>query len=276
MANNYSHLLEPEQLASRLGEDNLLIVDLCSDQQYAEGHVPGAVHVSPGALMDGRPPAPGKLPTEERLSELVTLLGLGPNTHVVIYDDEGGGWAGRMAWTLDVLGHTAWSYLNGGLIAWAREGYPLETRTNVQSGEPRQVTIHHEPIAELDDIIRGLDTTELRIWDARSRDEYLGIKSPSKRAGHIPGAIHCEWTALMDPERHFRIRSDAGDYLANIGLTPDHDIITHCQSHHRSGFTYMVARILGYPRIRGYHGSWSEWGNRDDTPIETGAVGKSQ
>ena len=109
MANNYSHLLEPEQLASRLGEDNLLIVDLCSDQQYAEGHVPGAVHVSPGALMDGRPPAPGKLPTEERLSELVTLLGLGPNTHVVVYDDEGGGWAGRMAWTLDVLGHTAWS-----------------------------------------------------------------------------------------------------------------------------------------------------------------------
>jgi len=85
--------------------------------------------------------------------------------------------------------------------------------------------------------------------------------------GHIPGAINAEWTSLMDRNNSLRIRKDAKEYLASLGLTSDKSIVTHCQSHHRSGFTYLVGKALGF-NIRAYHGSWSEWGNHPNTPVE--------
>ena len=87
--------------------------------------------------------------------------------------------------------------------------------------------------------------------------------------GHIPGAINFEWTAGMDPQRGLRIRSDMAQVLRDLGITPDKEIITHCQTHRRSGFTYVAAKALGYPRVKAYAGSWSEWGNLTDTPIES-------
>ena len=92
------------------------------------------------------------------------------------------------------------------------------------------------------------------------------------KAGHIPGAAHLEWTELMDKEHNLRLLplTVIQTMLTERGLTPDKNIVTHCQSHHRSGLTYLVAKILGYPSIKGYHGSWSEWGNLDHTPFETG------
>jgi thiosulfate/3-mercaptopyruvate sulfurtransferase len=268
MPHHHQHLIEPAELADLTGP--VLLVDLCSDRQYQQGHIPGAVHVSPAELVAGRPPVPGQLPDQHRLGELFSRIGLEEGTTVVVYDDEGGGWAGRMAWTLDVIGHRNWRYLNGGLQAWLLEGRPLETTPVTARAAPRDIEIHRAAIAEAEEIMARLGDGELLVWDARSRGEYEGSKVVAKRGGHIPGAIHCEWTDLMDPARGLRIRGDAAAILAAKGLTPDKEIVTHCQSHHRSGFTYLVARVLGYPRIRAYPGSWGDWGNRADTPVESG------
>lgn len=269
MSNKHNHLIEPAELAAQLGQE-YLILDLCSEQSYLSGHLPGAIHVNAAELMDGHSPAAGKLPEKERLDSLFSHLGITPGKTVIVYDNEGGGWAGRMAWTLDVIGHEEWLYLNGGLIAWSREGFPVETQPRQPASQPVNVTINHGPIANVEDILPNLGNSLFKVWDARSLEEFEGSKVLAQRGGHIPGAIHCEWTSLMDPARNYRIRQDAGQFLTDLGLTADATIVTHCQSHRRSSFTYMVARILGYPNIRGYHGSWSEWGNRPDTPVETG------
>ena len=114
-----------------------------------------------------------------------------------------------------------------------------------------------------------LSNKQFAIWDARSKAEYDGERGNNKHLGHIPGAVNMDWLDAMDRSRALRIRDYAElmTELNALGLTPDKEIATHCQSHHRSSFTWLVGKALGF-NIRGYAGSWGEWGNRDDTPIE--------
>lgn len=271
-------LLEAEQLAEYLtqGEidDNFLILDVCTPENYAKHHIPTAVHIAPQALQAGTPPVPGKLPSTAQLESLFSRVGLSANKHVIVYDDEGGGWAGRLIWTLDVMGHKNYSYLNGGLHAWLNEDHPCETKENKGNITDYRVTLNAKPIAEIDDILSKLGSSDFAVWDARSAEEFDGRKILAERAGHIPGAIHFDWLDLMDRERNMRLvdLEELQRKLDEMGLSKTKEIVTHCQTHHRSGLTYLTMKILGYPNIKGYDGSWSEWGNREDTPIEQGAT----
>ncbi len=223
----------------------------------------------PNELVHGAPPRPGKLPAVARIESLLSRIGYQPNVEIVVYDDEGGGWAGRMAWTLDCIGHTNWSYLNGGIHAWHSEGLPLVGGDDdLDSGATVSISVKDSPIAEVEDVLAAIENPAGLIWDVRSFDEYVGSRSGSARAGHIPGAVNTDWLLLQDPDRATRLIANLSEFLADHAITPDREIITHCQTHHRSGLSYMAARLLGFPNIRAYHGSWSEWGNRDDLPIE--------
>lgn len=266
-------LVEPRQLAAVLDTPNLLVVDLSGADNYYASHIPGAVHVEPRRLVAGTPPAPGRLPGMKELERLLSDIGLTPDSHVIACDDEGGGWAARLLWTLECIGHHHYSMLDGGLPAWRADDCPL-------SGEPvtpapsdyRIDFINPAAIVSAEDIMANLGATGFAVWDARSREEHLGLKSGSKHAGRIPGACNIDWLELMDHARERRLKP-AGELAALLdarGLTPEQDIVAHCQSHHRSALAWFVAKWLGFPRIRGYDGSWAEWGNRDDTPIETG------
>ena len=271
MTKTISRLLEPSELEALLDTENLLIIDLSNPALYQQKHIPGAIHLSGSLLMAGTAPVPGKLPPVEQLEKIISYLGITEQTHVVVYDDEGGGWAGRMAWTLDLLGYSNWSYLNGGIVAWVKEGFPTQAEANQPASQAIAVSIANPDVrSDVDSITSMLEDSQFAVWDARSPGEYRGDMVRSARGGHIPGAINIEWTSLMDPQRNLRLREDAQSILDSAGLTSDKTITTHCQSHHRSGFTYMVARILGYKNISAYDGSWAEWGNLDSTPVELG------
>lgn len=262
----------PPQDAAGLGAgDDLLILDLCKAGPGGRPQLPGAVHVHPGELVSGAEPAPGKLPSGERLSRLLSRIGF-TGQRLLIYDDEGGGWAGRFAWTLHLLGHDDWQVLDGGLTAWLG----LEQEWTARATEPQPSDFKAEPVgerlaagrAQLEDVLQALDGDTV-IWDARSPEEYRGERRTAQRRGHIPGAVNLQWTDLMDSTRHLQLRRDARELLQQAGLTGERPIITYCQTHHRSAFTWLVGHSLGFA-ISGYDGSWSEWGNRADTPVATG------
>lgn len=261
-------VIEPGQLAERLHAPELILVDLTSSARYAQGHIPGAYFVDPKRTQLGTPPAPGLLPAQQDLETLFGELGHNPQAVYVVYDDEGGGWAGRFIWLLDVIGHRHYHYLDGGLPAWLAEARELSVATPPAHPTALSLTLDDGPTASREYLQSRLGASDLAIWDARSAAEYNGAKVLAAKAGHIPGAVNFEWTLGMDPARALRIRRDMPETLLSLGISPDKELITHCQTHHRSGFTYLVAKALGYPRVKAYAGSWGEWGNHPDTPVE--------
>lgn len=263
-------LIEALDLADSLSAGATpFLIQVTSAALYAQAHLPDARLVTPEQLVSGIPPATGKLPDRQRLVELFEHLGYTPNSDIVVYDDEGGGWAGRLGWTLDCIGHRHWRYLNGGLHAWAAAGLALQSGAPrvVPSSDNASLAIDTAPVAEIPDVLEAIEQNDCVILDVRSAEEYRGEKQGAARVGHIPGAINYDWLRMKDVGDHQRLARNLKAELAQIGVDGSKPIITHCQTHHRSGLSYLVGRLFGYD-IRAYHGSWSEWGNREDTPIE--------
>ena len=118
-------ILEPQDLQQMLESNTVCLIQVTSNAVFSQAHIQGAIGVEPQELVCGIPPATGLLPDREHLQMLFARIGYRPDLNYVLYDDEGGGWAGRFAWTLDVIGHDGWQYLNGGLHAWHAAGLPL-------------------------------------------------------------------------------------------------------------------------------------------------------
>ncbi|MGM0616190.1 MAG: sulfurtransferase [Pseudomonadota bacterium] len=270
-ANLLPLIVEPEQLNAHLDDPQLLIIDVpINPDSYGEGHVPGAIFLDFRFLMRGEGPVPNDVPDVEVLSRLFSALGLTRDTHVVAYDDEGGGWAARLLWTLELIGHTRYSYLNGGIHAWRGAGMPQSTEPSAPTpSDYRAEILNPDTLISAEDIKEKLGNPDFAVWDARSAGEYRGEAGNNRHLGHIPGAVNMDWLNAMDRQRDLRIRDYAEliTELQAIGLTPEMEIATHCQSHHRSSFTWLVGKALGF-NMRGYAGSWNDWGNRNDTPIE--------
>ena len=212
----------------------------------------------------------GMLPDAARLSDTLGSIGMKPESHVVAYDDEGGGRAARLLWTLDVIGHTRYSLLNGGLHAWLNERHRIGTEPVKTARSDYPVKLGNGVVADKNYIVNRLHDPGVVIVDTRTPAEYRGETKRAERRGHIPGAVNFDWMNAIDQTRSTRLKpaGELKQILTGLGVTPDKEVITYCQTHHRSAHTYIVLKSLGYPRVRGYPGSWSDWGNSPETPVE--------
>lgn len=270
-------LIEADHLQSVLQRSDILIVDLCKPETYLQAHVPGAVHFDYSQIVAAEPPVMGLVPNIEHLNQLMSQIGATHDSHIIAYDDEGGGKAARLLYTLDIMGHKHYSLLNGGLHAWANEGHPLEAIPNSRAASQYQATLHEQPIATRQYIIEQLDNNAVQIVDARSDGEFTGARKMAEKGGHIPGAINIEWLMLMDRQKNLRLKSEdeLKQLINNYHISPDKTVIVYCQTHHRSALTYVALKYLGFKDVKGYPGSWSDWGNNPDTPVESGPATSS-
>jgi len=265
-------LVEADVLQSHLQEPRLLLLDLTKAETYTKGHIPGAVYLDYASIVRMAKPVGGLLPEEAQLSVVLSNIGLTPNSHVVAYDDEGGGKAARLLWTLEAIGHKHYSLLNGGLHAWLNEGHPMEQQP--VTPKPSDYQAKHQPECEAvvgrDYILDHLGDERVALLDARSAAEYRGEKCYAERGGHIPGATNIEWTEFMDQSHNLRIKgiTELRNMLEENGFSRDKTVVAYCHTHHRSAHTWFVLKYLGY-HARGYEGSWSDWGNQPDTPVES-------
>ena len=269
-------VIAAHHLAQRLGDPGIQVVFVGDETVHAQGHIEGATCLRYADLVAVRPPASGLLPDSATLARVLAEAGITPTQHVVAYDASGGGAASRLLWTLDCVGHDDWSLLDGGLPAWRAEGLPLVTDTQAARAEvpPYPVdTAASRARADADYIESHLGDPDVVILDARSPGEYRGDDVRAARAGHIPGAVNLDWTDNVNAAGEGRLRpaESLREAYAALGVTPEREVITHCQTHHRSSLSYVVLRWLGFERVRGYDGSWSEWGNDPRRPVNAGS-----
>jgi len=257
-------------LTQHTKDANLHLVDARPTAEYDKGHIPGAVSLPVADTFD---PAQHKnYPhTKEKLEALFASRGLSNTTRIITYDNGKEYRSTRLFWTLEYVGATNVAVLNGGLTQWqAEQGalstvpVPVEPGTFVATVDPAKL-----PTAAQCKLALG-DPTKV-ILDARSPEEFRGEEVRAKYSGHIPGAVNIDWrenftqtTVLKDP-------GTLRTLYASKGVTPDKDIIAHCQTGQRSSVSYWVLRLLGYPKVGNYAGSWVEWGNDPTTPKAQGS-----
>ena len=254
-----------------LGDANLLIIDLCKADVYRQYHLPGAVHLEYSDIIASQKPIMGLLPDDKQLEKVLSAIGIDQTQHVIAYDDEGGGKAARLLWTLQVLGHQHFSLLDGGLHAWTHRQLPLDNSPVMPVARQFSAHRNNDEIVTKEKILADLDNASNTILDCRSPAEFSGEKRFAERGGHIPGAVNWDWMRAIDTNNALQLHPPQ-KILADLhahGLEPGTHTIVHCQTHHRSSHTWLVLKSLGFEQVKGYPGSWSEWGNDATVPIES-------
>ena len=265
-----AHLLTtPAALAGALkNTPKPLVIDLRPPEDFAAGHVPGAVHLDLwGVSLIDTDPGPLKA-FMWIVDHLFNLRGVDASTPVVVYDEQSGVRAARAFWFLEYFGHPRVQVLDGGFTAWVNAGMPV-TREAVRppksswAGTPQPQTI-----ATWRDVKDRLGKSDTVILDTRTNEEYHGTLVRAKRGGAIPGAVHVEWTRNLREDGTFKPAAELRRMYESAGVTPDKEVVTYCQGGYRAAHGYLALRLLGYPRVRNYTGSWKEWGDREDLPLE--------
>jgi len=269
-------LVSPQWAKEHLDDPGVRFVEVDVDTTaYEQSHLPGAVpwdwtmQLSDSVRRD--------LASREDLSRLLSTSGIGTDTHVVLYGDNNDWFAAWAYWQLRLFGWQNVSLLDGGRRYWLDNGFPVTT--DVPTYTPTGVELpvpSYDLRAFRDDILPRLGRGDLTLVDVRSPAEFKGeviappgMTETAQRGGHIPGAASIPWSQAVADDGRFKSFDELRAVYEGRGVTRDRDVIAYCRIGERSSHTWFVLHeILGYPSVRNYDGSWTEWGSMVGVPIE--------
>ena len=272
-------LVGTEEVAAQLGDPNRRLLEVDEDTEaYGRGHIPGALAVH--WRHDLQDPVRREFIGPQAFAALMDRLGIGNDTPVVLYGGNNNWFAAYAYWYFRYYGHQAVTLMDGGRRKWELEQRPFTQRVpEVAATSGYQVAGPVQEIRALrDQVERGLGGSGRGLVDVRSPEEYRGeLLAPphlpqeqAQRPGHIPGARNIPWVKAVDPETGAFLPTERLRSLyESQGVTPDLEVVAYCRIGERSAHTWFVLHeLLGYPRVRNYDGSWTEWGSMVGVPIE--------
>ncbi len=268
-------LIDTETLQQQLGRPDLVVIDVRGKSAYEfGGHIPGAVHSTWHEYSDPNAVPKGLLnPDLGQIERTLSRLGMNQDSDVVIYSNPFDNWGdeGRMFWMLEYLGHQRLRILDGGWVKWTAEKRPFEHGPV----SPTPGNFKAQPVRTLirlkDDLKRLIrePSPETAILDARSIEEYLGKEvSGLPRSGHIPSAIHVAWNGFLNKDATVKDLSVIKEILDAKGVRSELEVICYCTGGVRSAWLYFLLKLVDYPKISNYPGSWWEWSRDFACPAE--------
>jgi thiosulfate/3-mercaptopyruvate sulfurtransferase len=280
----FSTLITPETLEPHLGEENWAIIDCrgsLTDSavgrlRYLESHIPGAIYAHLDQDLSAVP-VPGQtgrhpLPAPEVFASTLARWGIDERVQVVVYDDQGGMFAGRLWWMLRWMGHDAVAVLDGQWQAWTESGMP--TADGEEARVPRRFTsnVRHHWVANADEVLARLNEPGFALVDARGADRYRGENETiDPKGGHIPGAVSAPFAGNLDDAGRFQPAEQLHTrYSALFGDSPAEETVFYCGSGVSAAHDLLAVVHAGFPMPRLYVGSWSDWIVDPNRPIVTG------
>src|SRR6476661_1780927 len=257
----YAHpdqLVDTEWVAAHASDPNMRVVDM-RQTGYGDGHVAGAVYLSPVAIRDANAP-PTFLPTPAAFEALMSRLGIGDDTQVVAYDERGGVYAARLWWILNYFGHSNVALLNGGWLKWTAEHRPAVS--DVPSPAAARFTARPRPelVATANDVLQSINTAGTKIVDARTAAEIEGRDLRGiKRGGFVESSVPVYWEDLLDPQaKTFKSADEIRKIFEGRGVLPSQKVIAYCQVGMRASVDLFALNLIGYSNLRNYYGAWEE------------------
>jgi thiosulfate/3-mercaptopyruvate sulfurtransferase len=270
-------LVTTEWLAGHLGGEGVVVAEVDENPAlYDEGHIPGAVKLH--WRDDLQDPVERDIVEKRAFEQLMAERGIGNDTTVVLYGDKNNWFAAFAYWYLKLYGHPDVRIVDGGRQKWIDEGRELTTEVPAPEAASYSAPDPDESIrARRDDVLAGLGSSGRALVDVRSPQEFSGeLLAPpgyeqegASRGGHIPGAQSIPWAQAVRDDGTFKSLDELRELYGGNGVTAEKEVVAYCRIGERSAHTWFVLReLLGYPDVRNYDGSWTEWGNLVGVPIE--------